>query len=123
MNFLGWPGASCLQVFVSTANGLDGFLEILPFPFKRFRQHLVERGHRVLPMSPGVLIQLGLTFRLKRHHLHALKEKVSGASVKRQMSTQRKRHVPAQRGDHCATQVKFAASSMLPLPLYCATVG
>jgi hypothetical protein len=87
MNFLGWPGASCLQVFVSTANGLDRFLEILLFPFERFRQHLVERGHGVLPMSPGVLIQLGLTFRLKRHHLHALKVKVSGVSVKRQMST------------------------------------
>ena len=45
--FLEWSYAPSLQIRVPLPDTFDGFRIVLPFPFERLGQHVVERGRRV----------------------------------------------------------------------------
>ena len=76
----GGPGTSGFYVFVTLADAFYGFVEVLALPFQIGSQSLVERGGRILAMSLGVLLQLGLALWLDRYHLHACKRKRQGSA-------------------------------------------
>jgi hypothetical protein len=78
----GGPGTSGFYVFVTLADAFYGFVEVLALPFQIGSQSLVERGGRILAMSLGVLLQLGLALWLDRFHLHACKLRGREARVK-----------------------------------------
>ncbi len=70
-NFLGRLNASGFEIRVSLPDAFHGFAIVLLFPFERFGQNLIERIGRSLPMTPGVVIQLGFALRPDGNHLHA----------------------------------------------------
>ncbi len=71
MNFFSGPGASRHHVFISTANRLNRRLKILPFPFERIGQYLIERLGGRLPMTLSVIIELSFALGREGNHLHA----------------------------------------------------
>lgn len=77
----GGPGASCLYIRVSLTDTFDRFLIIPMFPCERFGQNLIQGGGGLLPVAPGVAVQLGLLLRSEGDHLHTPKLKISWASV------------------------------------------
>jgi hypothetical protein len=70
-NFLGGLGATGFEIRASLPDAFHGFAVVLPFPFERFGQNLIERIGRSLPMTPGVVVQLGFSLGPDGNHLHA----------------------------------------------------
>ena len=66
----GGASASGSYVFLTSADALNGFLEVLALPFQISRHSLIEGCRRVLTMSLGVFFQLRLALRLEGDHVH-----------------------------------------------------
>jgi hypothetical protein len=59
---LDWPYSPCLKIGESLADAFHRLGEILPLPFERVGEHLVERCGGVLSTPVSVIVQLRLSF-------------------------------------------------------------
>ncbi len=71
---------SGLYVLITFQHGLYRFVVIPPFPFERIGQDIIESGGWVLPVPPGVVVQLCLAFR-REMYFHPPKLEILPAFV------------------------------------------
>jgi hypothetical protein len=76
-------GTSGLHVFMTPANALNCFLEVLPLPFQIGGQSFIERDGRILAAPMCIFLELRLALRLERYHIHRPSVRGQKGRVKR----------------------------------------
>lgn len=66
----GGPSAASIYILNATPDAFHRLLIIQAFPFQGRGQNVIERNIRVLPMTPGVVFQLGLALRFEANRFH-----------------------------------------------------
>ena len=61
-HFFGRLCPSSFHILVAISNAFDGLLKVQPFPLQSIGQHFVERNGRFLPVTLGIIVELGLPF-------------------------------------------------------------